>query len=104
MSPFEQVLCIAQEQLAAVARGDLWAATSRLDERGVLLSAAPPPQLADTHIVEEILRLDRVLSGAIRERMIAIRNEVLEGQRGRAALNGYSHTPPARPRMLDLVG
>ena len=104
MSPFEQVLCIAQEQLAAVARGDLRAATARLDERGALLSAAPPPQLADTDTIEEILRLDRVLSGAIRERMIAIRNEVLEGQRGRVALNGYAHTPPSRPRMLDAVG
>jgi hypothetical protein len=103
MSPFEQVLCIAQEQLAAVARGDLLGATARLDERGALLATAPAPQLADTETIEAILRLDRVLSSAIRERMVAIRNEALEGQRGRQALNGYSHTPPSRPRMLDAV-
>ena len=46
MSPFEQVLCIAQEQLAAVSRGDLVGATDRLDERGLLLSRAPAPQPA----------------------------------------------------------
>jgi hypothetical protein len=103
MSPFEQVLCIAQEQLAAVARGDLHAATGRLDERAALLAAAPPAVLTDTQTIEEILRLDRVLSGAIRERMIAIRNEVMEGNRGRQALEGYGHTPPRRSRVLDAV-
>jgi hypothetical protein len=104
MSPFEQVLRIAQEQLAAVARGDLTAATDRLDERGALLLAAPAAQLADQDTIEEIMRLDRVLSGAIRERMVAIRNEALEGQRGRVALDGYSHAPASRPRVLDAVG
>ena len=104
MSPFEEVLCIAQDQLAAVARGDLPAATARLDERGALLAVAPPPRPADADVIEEILRLDRVLSGAIRERMVAIRDEVMEGQRGRLALVGYGHTPPPRARMLDAVG
>jgi hypothetical protein len=104
MSPFEQVLQIAQEQLAAVGRGDLVAATDRLDERGLLLSAAAPPQLADRDTIEEILRLDRVLSGAIRERMVAIRNEAAEGHRGQQALQGYGHAPPPRARVLDAVG
>lgn len=103
MSPFEQVLRIAEEQLAAVDRGDLLAATGRLDERGILLAAAPPAQPADKDTIEQILRLDRVLSGAIRARMVAIRNEALEGHRGQQALHGYGHTLPARSRRLDAV-
>jgi hypothetical protein len=104
MSPFEQVLRIAQEQLAAVGRGDLVAATDRLDERGLLLAGAPRPQLEDSQTIEEILRLDRLLSGAIRERMVAIRNEAAEGHRGQRALDGYGHAPPPRARVLDAVG
>ena len=80
MSTFEQVLRIAQEQAAAVAAGDLLAATARLEERGALLQAVPPAGPADAECIREILRLDRVLSGQIRERMVAIRNESMEGQ------------------------
>jgi hypothetical protein len=36
--------------------------------------------------------------------MVAISDEAREGQRGRRALDGYSHTPPPRPRMFDAVG
>ncbi|HLZ30213.1 MAG TPA: hypothetical protein VKV73_23055 [Chloroflexota bacterium] len=103
MSSFEQVLKIAQEQAEAAARGDLMAAAARLQEREMLLRAAPPAVAADADVIREILRLDRDLSGAIRERMVAIRDEALEGQRGRLALVGYGHTPPPRSRMLDAV-
>jgi len=103
MSPFEQVLRIAQEQAAAAAAGDLPAATARLDERGRLLAAAPPPQAVDTDVIHEILRLDMALAGAIRERMVAIRNQVLEGQRGQRALHSYGYTPPARSRAFNAV-
>src|SRR5438876_4799326 len=104
MTPFEQVLCIAQEQLAAVARGDLLAATARLPERGALLAAAPPAQHSDAATIHEIMRLDLTLSSAIRERMIEIRDEAIQGQRGRRALDGYGHAPPQRMRVLDAVG
>jgi hypothetical protein len=104
MSSFEQVLQIAQEQAAAAAQGDFQAATSRMQERALLLKAAPPARLRDAAVIREILRLDRALSGAIRERMVAISDEAKEGQRGRRALDGYSHTPPPRPRMFDAVG
>jgi hypothetical protein len=104
MSSFEQVLRIAQEQAIAAARGDIEAATSRMLERALLLKAAPPASLRDAAVIREILRLDRVLSGTIRERMVAISDEAREGQRGRRALDGYSHTPPPRPRMFDAVG
>jgi hypothetical protein len=104
MSSFEQILQIAQEQAAAAARGDVLAATARLPEREVLLHAAPPAGPADADAIREILRLDHALSGVIRERMVAIRDEVKHGQRGRLALVGYSHTPPPRPLMFDAVG
>jgi hypothetical protein len=103
MSTFEQVLRIAQEQAAAAARGDLLAATARLEERGVLLQAAPPAGPADADCIREILRLDHVLSGQIREHMVAIRDEAMDGQRGRRALDGYGHAPPPRVRILDAV-
>ena len=41
MSSFQQILQIAQEQAEAAARGDLLAAAARLQERGLLLQAAP---------------------------------------------------------------
>jgi hypothetical protein len=106
MRAFEQVLQIAQEQAAAAARGDLMAAAARFEERGVLLLGAPTAEPADADAIREILRLDRELAGAIRLRMIAIRDEVKEGQRGREALTGYSygHTPRQRARVLDAVG
>jgi hypothetical protein len=104
MSAFEKVLCIAQEQLAAAASGDMSAAVDRLDERAALLSGAAAPLERDRHIIEEILRLDRALSGAIREHMIAIHDEVMDGQRGRRALDGYGHAPASQARMLNAVG
>src|SRR5579859_2162121 len=104
MSSFEQILQIAQEQADAAARGDLMTAAARLQERALLLQAAPPAQPADADAIREILRLDFMLAGAIRERMSAIRDEVKEGMRGRQALAGYSHAPPPRPLMFDAVG
>src|SRR3979409_2357109 len=101
MTGFEEVLRIAQEQLEAVSRGDIDAAIGRLDERGAILSVAPAPLADDRPIIEEILRLDKILSGAIRERMMSIRDEVLEGRRGQRALNGYAMRPSDRPRVLD---
>jgi hypothetical protein len=104
MSPFEKVLQIAQEQAAAAARGDLEAAADRLTERGLLLHAAPQAVAADADVIREIQRLDLILSGAIRTRMDAIRDELKESQRGLRALGGYGHAPPPRSRMLDAVG
>ncbi|HEV7665457.1 MAG TPA: hypothetical protein VGQ62_18140 [Chloroflexota bacterium] len=104
MTPFERVLRIAQEQMTAVEQGDLESAVARLDERATLLASAPPALPEDTHIIEQILHLDRILSNAIRERMVAIRDEALEGERGRRALGGYAVRRSDRPRVLDAVG
>jgi hypothetical protein len=104
MSSLDQVLNIARQQAAALASGDLEAATAMLEERGTLLRAVPPAKPADAEVVREILRLDRVLSGAIRERMVAIRDEVTEGRRGRRALDSYTHTPKGRPLRYDRAG
>jgi hypothetical protein len=104
MSSFQQILQIAQEQAEAAARGDLMAAAARLQERGVLLQDAPQAQASDADAIREILRLDLILAGSIRERMVAIRDEVKDGLRGRQALGGYGHTPPPRPLMFDGVG
>jgi hypothetical protein len=104
MSSFEQILRIAQEQAEAAARGDLMAAAARLPERGLLLQAAPLAEPSDADTIREILRLDLVLAGSIRERMVAIRDEVKDGLRGRLALGGYGHSPAPRSLMFDGVG
>jgi hypothetical protein len=104
MASFEPVLRIAQQQVAAAKRGDLELAVDQLAERGLLLLAASPATAADVDDIREILRLDRVLSGAIRERMIAISEEARDGQRGQRALEGYGHAPPPRSRAFDSVG
>src|SRR5437870_4087575 len=97
MTAYQQVLDIARKQSAALSRGELETATLLLDERTALLAGAALPGPSDVPIVEEILRLDRDLSAAIRQRMIAIRDEARDGERGRKALDGYGRHLPRRP-------
>ena len=103
-TPESRPQCLVGDVRSVVASGDLEAAVGMLTERGVVLEAAPPPKPADANVIREILRLDRVLSGAIRERMVAIRDEVTEGRRGRRALDSYSHTAKGRPLRFDRAG
>ena len=81
-SPILKFAAVLRRTLAAAARGDLLAAAARLPERELLLRAAPPAVAADADVIREILRLDRDLSGAIRERMVAIRDEALKMLKG----------------------
>ncbi len=103
MNPYQHVLDIARQQSAALLRGDLDVATALLDERAALLVGAPVPGPADVPLVEEILRLDRDLSSAIRHRMIAIRDEARDGERGRKALDSYGRRLPRRPIAIDRI-
>lgn len=101
MNAYQQVLDIARQQSEALGRGDLENATALLDERAALLATAPVPGPADVPLVEEILRLDRDLSSAIRHRMIALRDEAREGERGKKALDSYGRHLPRRPMAID---
>jgi hypothetical protein len=103
MSLYQLVLDIAREQSAALGRGELEAATALLDHRAQLLVNAVAPTPDEVPLVEEIMQLDRDLSSAIREGMIKIRNEVLDGQQGRRALNSYGRRLPRRPLAIDRV-
>ena len=103
MSLYQQVLDIAREQSAALAQGELEAANALLDQRAQLLLNALVPTPDEIPLIEEIMRLDRDLSSAIRERMIKIRNEVLDGQHGRRALDGYGRRLPRAPLAIDRV-
>jgi hypothetical protein len=89
MSPYQQLLELARQQAEAARRGDLDAAVDAFDSRAELLVDAPAPSASDLAAIHETLVLDRELSSAIRARMIAIREESLEMQRGRTALTGY---------------
>jgi hypothetical protein len=100
-SAYASILEIARKQSEAVARGELESAAALMDARGELLARAGVPTPSDVLDIHEIMRIDRDLSSAIRQRMIAIRNEALEGQAGRQALNGYRRTLPAVRKSLD---
>jgi|ERR1051326_629836 hypothetical protein len=95
MSAYERVLQLAREQSAAAARGDLDTAVRLLRDRAAILASAPPAEAGDADTIREILRRDRDLSGAIRKRMIDLRDRAVRSQHGRVALAGY-HT-----RILD---
>jgi hypothetical protein len=100
---YTRLLDLARDQAAAVARGDLDAAVNLLDARAAVLTDAPAPGAADTDAIREVLRLDRDLSSAIRERMIELRDEVLDSRRGNKALNGYARRIQRQPMAVDRV-
>ena len=101
MSAYLELLRLAQAQAAALARGDLDGAVSMLEARGAVLARAGAPAPADLDAIREVLRLDRDLSGAIRERMLEIRQQAMEAQRGRRALDGYGRGGRAAVSNID---
>ena len=102
-SVYQQVLDIARAQASALGRGELQAAVALLDDRAALLAKAGVPLPHEVPMAQEIVRLDRQLASAVRERMIAIRNEALDGQHGRQALAGYGRRLPDRPLAVDRL-
>ena len=101
MSAYTELLRLAEAQSAALARGDLAAAVDLLEARGALLAQAGPPRPSDADAIREVLRLDRELAGAIRGRMLHIRNQAVENQRGQRALAGYRPSLGAAPSTID---
>jgi hypothetical protein len=101
MTAYQQVLQIAREQSAAVARGDVEAAVALLERRGALLQNAGQASAEDAEAIREILRRDRDLSGAIRERMLQIRAEAIGARHGRNALAGYQPSVNRQSSLLD---
>ena len=104
MSVYEQVLAIAREQSEALGRGELERAIGLLDRRAELLAGANPPTQPEVPVAQEILRLDRELSSAIRQRTMEIRDEARAGQHGRQALQGYARTSTRRERGVNMLG
>jgi hypothetical protein len=83
------VFTVARQQLDAARAGDLDLAARLLEDRHVLLGQAPPPGEADRPLIQAILDLDHQVAGFFRQRMLAIREELLGLGQGRSALNGY---------------
>jgi hypothetical protein len=50
-----------------------------------------------------VLRLDRELSSAFRERMLELQGEVLDSHQGHKALNGYARRVQRQPMAVDRV-
>ena len=103
MSAYLELLRVAEAQSAAMARGDLEGAVGLLDARAALLAQAGPPRPTDLDAIREVLRLDRDLSGAIRQRMIHIREEALASRRGQRALAGYRPPVAAALPTIDTT-
>jgi len=89
MSEIHQILELARQQSAALASGDLERAVQLLDARAPLVERVGRVAPADAELISEILQRDRQLSGAIRERMIDLRNRAVKTQHGRQVLAGY---------------
>jgi hypothetical protein len=101
MSVYHEILELARQQSAAVVRGDLETAVRLVGDRGAVLRDAPPAGPGDADAIREILRRDRDLAGAIRERMIEIRNQAVSFQRGRVALSGYTTRLHSTHHLVD---
>ena len=101
MSVYQQLVHLARQQSAAVARGDVEAAVALLTDRAALLAGASPPGPADADAVREVLRRDRDLSGAIRERMLDLRARARALQQGRTALAGYNTSVRGPLHLVD---
>lgn len=97
------LLDLAREQSGAIELGDLDAAVALLDTRAELLAQAPAATLADRPHIEQVMLLDRQLSGAIRERMLKLRQEAVAAARGGSALTGYL-PGPSGAQYLDETG
>jgi hypothetical protein len=103
MTAYQALLDLARQQTAALERGDLDGAVALLDPRAELLAQAPVATLADHPDIQQVLLLDRHLSGAIRERMLKLRDEALAAARGGSALSGY-RPGQSGARLLDEIG
>ena len=103
MSTYHDLLGLAEQQAEAVRRGDLETAIGLLDARGALLDRVGAPSREDLDAIREVLRLDRELSSALRERMIEMRNAARSLQTGRQALDGYGLRPTTNV-TVDRVG
>jgi hypothetical protein len=101
---YNQLLELARSQASALARGDVDSAVELLTQRAEIIRTLPSASGADEDAIREIMRLDRDLSSAIRERMIEIRNEVVAGRHGRAALSGYRPQLERSARAIDAAG
>jgi hypothetical protein len=104
MSTFQEILDLARQQSAALARGDLEGAVRLLDARAPLVARAGAAGPGDDVLIHEILHRDRQLSSAIRERMIELRNRAAQAQTGRSALSGYRVAVDAPSRLVDARG
>jgi hypothetical protein len=103
VSPYAELLGLAERQADALRRGDLESAVGLLDARGALLARAGAPSRQDVDAIRAVLRLDRELSGALRARMIELRNAARGLHTGRQALDGYGRAP-APHVSLDRAG
>jgi hypothetical protein len=104
MSVFQEILDLARQQSQALERGDLEDAVRLISVRAPLVEQAGRAGHEDAEVIHEILRLDRQLSSAIRERMVDIRNQACKTQYGRTALAGYEVKSGSTAHLLDGAG
>ena len=100
-SRYEQIRQLARRQATALESGDIAEAVRLLDERQRLLLEAGAPLPDDEAAIHETLTLDRRLAGALRDQMLALRDQAAHVQHGRTAVSGYRPYSGRSPRLLD---
>jgi hypothetical protein len=101
VTPYQQILEIARQQVAAALAGDLDYAIELMNARAVLLQTTGDPDAADKDAIRETLKLDYELAGAIRQRMLSLRAEAVATQHAQSAIGGYRVSRGRVPAMLD---
>jgi len=104
MNPYQRLLQLTQGQTEAFQRGDVRSMQLLMLERGALLAQLPSPSAAERTLLQHAVQLDRELSTALRERMLALRSAAASAHHTRVNLNGYRVTRAgASTRLLNFA-
>jgi hypothetical protein len=103
VTAYQTLLGLARQQAAALKDGDLEGAVALLDTRAEVLAHAPPATPTDHPDIEQVVLLDRQLSGAIRARMLRLRDDAVAAAHGGSALSGY-RPGQSGGVLLDEIG
>lgn len=102
-NPFQQLVWLSERQVDAFARGEVGTMYELIAERGALIARLPTPGPADQVFLQQAIGLDRQLSEAVRERMLALRSTAAQLHQRQGNLNGYRIGGARSARLLNFV-
>lgn len=102
-NPFQQLVDLTHRQADALANGEVRRMYELIEQRGRLIATLPSPGPADRPFVEQAIALDRQLSDAVREHMLALRSTAAQIHNRQTNLNGYRINGAQSARLLNFV-